>query len=159
MKKILYLFILLFIVAVTYGIYGVHNFKNKLSTSTDIGFSTFYYIFHPTMYPKFYSGYLFNHYEKNKLFKLQQSSPIPYKTIVAAYHYDKDSLLDEDTMYRDRIDSLEDELVCVGLTQERFDQYFTLLQHFKAQSYIAKKYKKIDYAHFEAYCIQKNTSS
>ena len=123
--------------------------------TNDVGLATIYYLMHPTMYPKFYSGYLFDKYEKSHLLKFQKSNPSPYKFIIAFYNFDQDTIFSEDTIYRDRVDLLEDELVCVGLTQERFDQYFTLLQHFKAQSYIAKKYKKIDYAHFEAYCIQK----
>lgn len=149
MKKFTYLMIF---IVVVYTIYITNNFKNKLTTSADIGYSTFYYIFHPTMYPKFYSEYLFNKYEYSELLALQKDSPIPYKTIIAAYSYDSDGVLDEATMYKGRIDRLENDLVCIGLSRNRVEQYQSTLKYHNTGSYLIKKYKKLDYESLSKHC-------
>lgn len=155
MKKLTYFIFLIIVLIVVYFIYITNNFKNKLTTSQDVGYSTFYYIFHPTIYPKFYSDYLFNKYEYSKLLAFQKDSPIPYKTIIAAYSYDKNMVLDEATMYKERIDRLEDDLVCIGLSHDRVKQYQSTFKYHTEGSYLVKKYKKLDYESLLNYCKEK----
>ena len=158
-KKLHYLCIFLLIVVVIYFFYTLQNIKNKLSTTEDIGYSTFYYIFHPTIYPKFYSEYLFHRYEKSKLFELQEHSPIPYQTIIAAYRHQSQGILDENSMYKDRIDQLEDDLVCIGLSPERVAQYQVLFKYHAQTTDLMQKYKKLNYENLRQYCHQKATST
>lgn len=156
MRKLTYSKFVFMILIILYFIHITNNFKNKLTTSEEIGYSTFYYIFHPTMYPKFYSEYLFNKYEYPELLRLQKHSPIPYKTIITAYSYNSDGVLDETTIYKERINRLENNLVCIGLSRDCVNEYQAILRYHHTESYQVKKYKKLDYDSLFNYC--KNNS-
>lgn len=152
MKKILYVLLIILTISIAYFMHAASNFKNNLSTTDDVGFATSYYIMHPTMYPKFYSEYLFDKYEKSQLIKLQEKDPSPYKFIIAFYSFDNNEIIDEDSLYKDRLDQLENELVCIGLSEERVNQYQSLFKHFREGSYLVQKYQKLDFESLYHYC-------
>ena len=51
-------------------------------------------------------------------------------------------------MYKDRIDQLEDDLVCIGLSPERVAQYQVLFKYHAQTTDLMQKYKKLNYENY-----------
>lgn len=152
MKKLFYILIIVVVLFTVYAFMTIHSYKSQQTLSNDVGLASTYYISQNKAYPDFWSEYLFNDYEYPSLLNLQRESPKPYEFVIDNLYLTESADMEE-VLKIDRIEKLEESLICTGLSEERVALYKQkFFKNGKMPTYIENKYITFDYDTLNGIC-------
>ncbi|RZG72913.1 hypothetical protein [Acinetobacter sp. WCHAc060025] len=153
MSKLLKIVLVLVFIVTIFLIFNIFSsYQKQLSVEKGddtVGVATTKYISKFDVYPNFLSAYLFNKYERDNLYLIQKNTPYPYLFIL--------NILSElpkhsDDYKVDRVNEIEDELVCIGLSKDRVKTYQERILKLGGVNYLIDKYRKFDYESLLIHC-------